>query len=274
MIIPTILQLLCGILSVSSILYQKRYNRIHRSIYGLSYDLYLYDILGHLISLYCSINYKYSPLVRRQLANRYPLFYSNPHDIPISILLLLKDILMVYCDLLIFRQLYHYRTTKHIHQGISSTSTVLIIIFPVFTVFTFACSCLNLPIEDSGKFGIFYLDHINYLWIIGNFFLTFKFIPQISLNWMGLSTTGLSSKFVILNTLSNVTYLLIYYILSTTNLFSEQDLPFWKWPFNFKPIFVICFQLLSLLFILYQAQFLYIHSKNYLPKGKGSSSLF
>ncbi|CCC69490.1 hypothetical protein NCAS_0C05000 [Naumovozyma castellii] len=266
----TIVQLICGLISAAAILYQRRYNKIHRSIYGLSYDLYTFDLLGHLISVYCSLNYKFSPLTRTQLSNRFPLFYPlEDPKIPISSWLVLTHLIIIASGVSVFRQLLAYRSTKHIYQGISLTVVILLSIFSLLAVFTFACSCLNFP-KNMGKYGIFYLDHINYLWLAGNIMLTFKFVPQISLNWMGLSTSGVSSKYVILNLLNNLISILEYHVFSKI---VQSDLQWWQYPFNYKPIFVSWIQLVSIIIILYQAQFLYVRSNVYLPKGKGSSLL-
>ena len=260
--IVTVIQFISRLLFIIAIWYQWKYNRLHHSIYGLSYDMYTITFTSSLISIWCSLNYTFSPLVRSQLTNRFPLFYpiDEISKIPISYILLLSDSIIVVGCINIFRQLIKYRSSKHIHQGSSKLCVTLIVIFTTFSVFTYICASHNLPI-DSGKFGIFYLEHINYLWVLGNFLCAFKMTPQVSLNWMGQSTSGLSSRFVVFSFFSFVIELL-----GTMLLYNERD--YFQIPFNHQPIFVTLIQLILVCIIFYQAQYLYWGVKPYLPKGK------
>lgn len=245
-----------------AILYQRRYNKLHHSIYGLSYDLFVLEFLGNSLSIYCALNYRLSPLLRSQFAKRFPLFYPlDKNQVPISLLLLLKDTLIMAASALVIRQLILYRTTKHIYQGLSKICVFVLVISAIFSVFTYTCSCYNLPVSDSGRFGVFYLEHINYLWVIGNLLRAFRFLPQLTLNWMGSSTRGLSSKYVLINFLSNSIMLVGLAIL-------PKQIEFYRCPFNLTPVFVKTIESLSLVGILYQAQFLYLGTKPYLPKGR------
>lgn len=245
-----------------AILYQRRYNKLHHSIYGLSYDLFVLDLLGNCLSVYCTLNYRLSPLLRSQFAKRFPLFYPlDKNQVPISLLLLLKDLLIMAASALVIRQLVLYRATKHIYQGLSKICLIVLIISAIFAVFTYTCSCYDLPMSDSGRFGVFYLEHINYLWVIGNVLRAFRFLPQLTLNWMGSSTRGLSSKYVLITSLGNSIMLLGLAIL-------PQQIEFYRSPFNLTPVFVKAIETISLIGILYQAQYLYLGTKPYLPKGK------
>ncbi|CAI4056545.1 uncharacterized protein SKDI_03G0630 [Saccharomyces kudriavzevii IFO 1802] len=258
-----ILQGLASFLSIIAILYQKRYNKLHRSIYGLSYDLYLLDFVGNGLYLYCALHYRYSPLVREQLSKRFPLFYSlnDVNSIPISRFLILKDFCVFVCCLMILKQLYYYRPTKHIYQGISITSTLFLSAFLILGILTYGCSIYNLPLKNSGKFGVFYLDHINYLWVMANLVKSFKYVPQMSINWMGCSTVGLSSKFVLISFFAEFIDFLGRLIIPTSALFYEI-------PFNSTPFWVKLIQFVTLLIILCQVQYVYVGRKPRLPKGK------
>ncbi|GAV54443.1 hypothetical protein ZYGR_0AL01750 [Zygosaccharomyces rouxii] len=254
------LQCVAGISSSIAILYQKRYNRLHHSVYGLSYDLYLLEIVGQLLILYCTINYKWSSLVRLQLSKRFPLFYPlDGSSIPISKLLLVKDAVLTVCSLLVLRQLVLYQSTKHMYQGFSTTCLSILGIFAFFSMFTYFCACHNLPQRDSGKFGIFYVEHINYLWVIGNAIRAFKFLPQLTINWMGFCTRGISSKYIIVNSLACLLLLFESLALSHNKDFHQNV-------FNSCPWIVTFVQFLSLCAILYQAQCLYVKNKPYLPR--------
>lgn len=244
-------------------LYQKRYNKLHRSIYGLSYDLYLLDLVGSGLYLYCALHYCYSPLIREQLSKRFPLFYplNEASSVPISSSLFLKDFFVFFCCLLVLRQLYYYRSTKHIYQGISITSTLFVSFFVMLGIFTYGCSIFNLPLKDSGKFGVFYLDHINYLWVMANLLKSFKYIPQMSINWMGCSTIGLSSKYVVISFFAE-------FIDLVGRLLIPTSASFYKLPFNSTPFWVKLVQFITLLVILFQVQYIYVGRKPRLPKGK------
>ncbi|GAV49531.1 hypothetical protein ZYGR_0P01750 [Zygosaccharomyces rouxii] len=256
------LQCISGFLSSIAILYQKRYNKLHHSVYGLSYDLYLLEIVGQFLTIYCTINYRWSPLVRLQLSRRFPLFYPlDGSNIPISNPLLIKDVILTICGLLVLRQLMLYQSTKHIYQGFSTTCMSIIGIFASFSMFTYFCACHNLPERDSGKFGVFYIEHVNYLWVIGNTIRAFKFLPQITLNWMGSCTRGISSKYIIVNSLACL-------LILVGSLVSSPNKEFHQNAFNNCPWVVTLVQFLSLCAILYQAQCLYVKKKPYLPRGE------
>lgn len=243
------------------VLYQKRYDRLHKSIYGLSYDMYALDIISRLMMIYISLQYMFSPLIRKQLANRFPLFYPlDGQKVVVNFFLLMAETGMIYFNLKVMKQLINYRKTKHIHQGFSVYLFWTLALCMVFHVFTLACSTVYLPESDMGKFGIFYVEHVNYIWVNVQFFQCVKFVPQISLNWMGNCTKGLSSKFVIMSLVSSVAGVLSLYVNSTdaTNFFLV--------PWNSYPLFVFICQTMSVLLILYQAQYLYIKNSPYLPK--------
>lgn len=236
---------------------------MHRSIYGLSYDVYILEIWSRLISIYCTLHYLLSPLVRSQYAARFPLFYPLEAGItlPISLLLLLQDCMVIVCALTVLRQLTYYRSSKHIFQGLSYILLFTLGFIVCFTIFTYTCACHNLPYRNSGRFGIFYIEHINYLWVFGNLLAAVKYLPQVSLNWMGNSTVGVSSKYVLINLFSSILFL-TGYILWTPN---EK---FYEISFNIMPMSTGLTQFVLLVGLFYQAQFKYFGSKPFLPKGK------
>ena len=124
------------------------------------------DVLSHIMLIYSSLQYILSPLIRNQLAARFPLFY--PIDgtrVPVSWTLLLTECVGLYVDTKVLQQLFNYRRTKHIHQGASYILLSIVLICLIFHVFTFACSSINLPLVNMGKFGIYYIEHINYIWV-------------------------------------------------------------------------------------------------------------
>ncbi|SCV04931.1 LANO_0G14576g1_1 [Lachancea nothofagi CBS 11611] len=233
-----------------AVLYQRRYNRLHKSIHGLSYDLYVLSFISYLFATYCGVNYLFSALVRKQLIQRFPVFFpqDNP-EIPVSKSILLTDILNLVCSVVVLKQLMRYRYTKHEYQSVSFMCISVVVVCATFCVFTYACASLNLPLKDSGRFGVFYLEHINYSWVIGTFLSGFRLVPQIMLNYMGTSTQGVSSKFIILSIASVVLQL-------TVGLITRNQ-PHYRMPLNGKPLYEPALHLVFLIFILYQAQYVY-----------------
>lgn len=241
-----------------SVLYQRRYNKLHNSIYGLSYDLYIISVISHLTSIYVTLNYSFSPLIRHQLAERFPLFYLN-NPPPISTLLVFFDTINLVTDTLVFLQLFQYSKSRHIYQGISSIAVYFLSLSLIFNIVTFGCSLYNLPLRNMGIWGIFYLDHINYIWVLGNIFSSGKFLPQIFLNYMGSNTYGISNKYLIIR-ISGTLLLLL------SIPFPDNSTPFYMAPFNYTPMFVPVSHMLSFCIILYQKQYLYLGNPPHLPR--------
>lgn len=220
------------------------------------------SLVSNSLSIYCALNYKWSPIIRLQLSKRFPLFYPfDDNSVPISSGILLGDLLQLLVSVLVLRQLISYRGTKNVHQGISLICITVIGMICCFGIFTYTCSYHNLPISDSGRFGIFYLEHVNYLWIAGNVTESMKYFPQLSLNWMGLNTRGVSSRFVFISLVAEL-----------LNLIGTAALPnnfeFYARPFNLAPRPVMLIKVCCLLGMLYQGQSLYLDKKPYLPRGK------
>lgn len=218
--------------------------------------------VSNLLRIYCALNYRLSPMIRMQLSKRFPLFYPiDGTPVPISMALLLKDLFQMTAYILVVRQLIVYRATKHTKQGVSLLCVSLLAIVCCFGVFTYTCSCYNLPASDSGRFGVYYLEHLNYLWVASNAIDSLKYVPQLSLNWMGLCTRGLSSKFVFFSLVAD-----------SLALIGAATLPnkveFFMRSYNLIPLPVTLLKFCCLIGLLYQAQYLYTGNKPFLPRGK------
>lgn len=244
-----------------ALMQQKRYNSVHKSIYGLSYDLYLLEFATNFISIYCSVLYKFSSLANSQFINRFPLFYtSSGKGLPVSMALMFIDALLLMVSGLIISQLWRYRATRNVAQGASLMLLGIFTCTLVFSYFTYFCSQYNIPKSDTGKLGVFYIEHINYLWVIGNFLSAFKYLPQLSLNWMGMSTKGFSPKYLKSSLIAGL-------IVQAANLFTGIDgLEFYEWPFNMVPRIVSILQLLELSLLFYQHHFVYVRNKPFLKR--------
>ncbi|KAL3235256.1 hypothetical protein RNJ44_00015 [Nakaseomyces bracarensis] len=246
---------------VWAVFQQKRYNSVHKSVYGLSYDLYLLECVTNFISTYCSVLYRYSDLANVQFTNRYPLLYpSQGTGVPVSMALLVIDALLMIASAVVISQLWKYRATRNVEQGASLMLLGIFTSVVVFSYFTYACSLHNLPKSNSGRFGVFYIEHINYLWVIGNALSAFKYFPQLSLNWVGMSTKGFSPRYLKTSLISTI-------IIQVSNLFvSIDNLEFYEWPFNMTPRVVSALHLLALLLLFYQHNFAYAKNKPFLKR--------
>ncbi|KAH3900449.1 uncharacterized protein SCDLUD_003431 [Saccharomycodes ludwigii] len=283
--IPYLCQLLGLGFELSSINYQQKYNRLHRSVYGLSDDLYMLEMIISLLLIYCFLNYSFSKLVSEQFCKRFPLFYplsqldgngnqtlipnkffSTNGVLPLYYGLVLFEIAKFILSLKVLIQLYNYRFTKHVHQGVSKICFSSILFILIFSIFTYCCSIKNLSNNNNmGKFGIFYIEHVNYLWVFANILSTFKFLPQLVINWEGMCTQGLSSKYVVLQFFSN-----LFSLFSAFSL--NKSLPFYALPFNQKPMITSFVNLFCVVGLLYQAQYLYLNKSPYLKRRRNFTS--
>lgn len=269
-------QVIATVVGLIAIQYQKRYNKLHRSIYGLSYDTQWFQFLAHLLMVYCALNWRWNPIVKQQLQKRYPLFYGNEiefgdgseHnvDVPISYVMIVLDFLLCCNMWTLIRQLKKYGYTRHIHQGISTLASMIMIVL----VFIFGIMSLWFAYwfgvhqgKDSGLLGIFWLDHVNYLWLTAQIFHVWAFWPQICINWMGQCCQGLSSRFVILYLFGSIIKFVGVYL---SSFIQGNEIPFYLWPFNLQGKFVITMEFISIIIILLQAQYFYPSNKPHLQR--------
>ncbi|SCU90842.1 LAME_0E10220g1_1 [Lachancea meyersii CBS 8951] len=237
-------------LNCIAILYQRRYNRLHKSVSGLSYDLYVLSFASYVLNVYCGLNYLCSGLVRKQLVRRFPVYFQRKvADIPVSTAILVADLLNLISTGAIIKQLVNYRRTKREYQSISYICISILAVCLIFCVFTHACASFNLPSRDSGRFGVYYLEHINYSWVLATLLSGVRLVPQVSVNFMGRSTQGLSSKFMLLSIASAVIQIVIE---MCTHARSH---PFT--PLNGKPIYEPALHLIFLLIVSYQVHKVY-----------------
>lgn len=276
-----VVQILGHIFYNMSLLYQYRYSRLHRSVYGISYDLHILDAFSTFCSIYLYLNYLLSPLALSQYMQRYPLFFLpkdslEVHELPLSHALFLLHVVRFVLSLRVLSILYKFRKTRHVHQSFSKLCRCILLCTVLFHVFTFACARLNIGVgffatitksqenfavsknRNMGKYGVFYIDHLLYVWILQNYVLdAFKLMPQLILNFSGCCTQGLSSKYVVFQGLAH--------FLTATALLHNMfaDVFYQKWytiPFNYQPFFTSLMNFLLILVILYQAQYLYNNS--------------
>ncbi|SMN21930.1 similar to Saccharomyces cerevisiae YCL002C Putative protein of unknown function [Maudiozyma saulgeensis] len=248
-------QLVGNVLSIMAVLYQRRYNKLHKSVYGLSYDSAVLTIARLSVDLYTSLNYKFNIYVRTQLYARFPLFYKDWDDIPISISLLITNVGLLIAYLSIWKQLTLYKATSHTHQGVSMICIATLVVFLGIT----GTATFYLYYFNAHHF--MYLDHLNILWIMGNMIGMVTLCPQICINWMGRCCSGISSRYILTLFVADCIRW-IGYVVSAM----KGSVEYWNWPFNSIPIVTTSAELLGLSVILYQAQVVYIGHKPTLPR--------
>ncbi|UCS23792.1 uncharacterized protein HLK63_M10241 [Nakaseomyces glabratus] len=153
--------------------------------------------------------------------------------------LLLIDLVMLAVSSIVF---FNCGNTELL-ETLSNESLLLICIFLMILIlsyFTYICAEYNLPERNNGRFGGYYIEYANYLWVIGQFLSAVKYLPQISLNWMGISTKGLPPKYLKISIVATS-------VLQASNLRTFIDnLEFYQWSFNLTPRVVSFLQLIWL----------------------------
>lgn len=242
--------------------YQFKYNRLHKSIFGLSFDMQWLLYVHLSLQIFITWNYKSNWVVVEQLQNRFPIFYHEKQYIPISWGIFIVQLAQWYRVSGLVRQLYTYWDTIHIHQGVSVGCAMILLIFVGVggvTTWWFAWWFGSHRGKDSGLLGIFWLDHINYLWLISNILRMTYLWPQISINWMGQCCRGVSSRFIVISTLTTFFKIIFSHCLSKSE-------PWYLYPVNLSTQLVNVIEFLSLLIILFQVQYLYLYNKPYLKR--------
>jgi len=238
-----------------ALLYQRRYNKLHKSIYGLSYDTAVLNIARLSVDLYASFNYKFNIYVNKQLYAKFPLFYKDWDDIPVSMTLLITNICLLVAYLSIWKQLMLYRATSHTHQGVSMICIVTL------TVFLGLVGTATFYFYHVDPHHFTYLDHLNIMWVMGNMVGMVTLCPQICINWMGKCCSGISSRYILTLIIADCVRWIGYTITAM-----KESVEYWNWPFNSIPIVTTSAELLCLVVILYQAQFVYRGHKPTLPR--------
>lgn len=263
MLVLLISQFAGSILSSLALHYQRRYNALHNSVYGLSYDTTILSIVKSTVVLYTVLSYQFNPEVRHQLYARFPLFYNSWDDIPVSTPLLFAEGLLLLSHLRIWRQMSLYKRTRHTHQGFSLIALMFLSLFIVVP------AVLTLYLAYFNIYHFAYLDHLNIMWVMAQIVGSLVFCSQICINWMGSCCAGVSSRSVMTLCVANAVRWLGYMFTVWTG-----SVEFWAWPFNATPIVVVSADLLGLFLIFYQAQFIYFRHKPTLPKQSLRKSSF
>lgn len=173
-------------LRVANLINQVRFNKLHRSIYGLSFDYTLFQWISYFCTVSSSVNYACNPIIRSQYALRYPL---NP-PIRVQLPLLLVHILGLLAASGLCWQCWRlYHRTRNTNQGISTLARQLLgflgALF-VGTVYLFL----------YGKYTVNVLDLTNCVWLMGQILACMALFPQLFMNWFDACVAGTHRTFL------------------------------------------------------------------------------
>ncbi|EGW30195.1 uncharacterized protein SPAPADRAFT_57630 [Spathaspora passalidarum NRRL Y-27907] len=230
---------LSNILQLTSICYQLHFNKVKKSIYGLSYDMIILALVSAFTSMLSTILYSYDSLVRHQ----YVVRYSQYPEIPISYTVLILETVIFFAYTVLFRQLFTYSKSRNTNQGISHPCTFLLSTFFVILVYLVYMVCTSEP--------LYVLDIVDFIWMISKVSSAVKYIPQISMNWFGECVRGLHHHWLLLEGLAVLFMLISRY---------SMDVPFWNIPVNYPSWFVIGIQT-SCIIILWRQFLIYAENK-------------
>lgn len=191
---------LCRIAKYAPLIY---HNFKRKSVAGLSFDLILWASISALLRAAHVLLLRYNATARAQYALRFPLT-PTPDDTfvtaegfpPMSppgaslteLVILFMSVLLVggYCGLYQMRTLY-----RHSHTKAQSISVVALI----FLTLAFVLVPAMLYILWGSHLN--WLDYVYYLYTVGEVAGWFQYLPQISVNFMCQSTTGLSIWYLV-----------------------------------------------------------------------------
>ncbi|CCF60010.1 hypothetical protein KAFR_0I02310 [Kazachstania africana CBS 2517] len=238
-------QFISQLLNVFALQSQIRFNRLHKSIYGISYDYYILETLICIASIYYSTNYQFNTTARSQLMLRYPVWFETESlSSVISNVLIILEVSRLVGLFLVDRQLRLYYRTKHEFQGYSTICRIVIGTFWLL----FVVSIIIIFKIKSGK--LFVLDHFDITWTLTQLLKIGSLWPQICINWMTRSCKGMSINFIKFSIISNI-IIVLGILVENKNNFQFQL------PFNSEVLFVTLIRLINMLIVLYQQQFLY-----------------
>lgn len=198
---------------------QLRYNKRKGSVNGLSCDFILLCLLTRALNIGTACTYK-SKTATDLFKLRYPLYPSPSVSFPVFTC----DVMSVIVLICIHYQMYMlYPHTRSRNQSLSGTIIFyLLVAFVLYVVLTYYAhhhlATLNL------------LDCLDYVWSLRIIFSTFELMPQLSLQWFELKSTGLSRGYFYF-TCSQVFFFAISKFIQ-----AQSSTPFWNnIPINFCP---------------------------------------
>jgi hypothetical protein len=181
------------------------YNLSRHSVAGLSVDLCIWGLVGNVsLGLYDYL-YLYDSTTAVQYKQRYPLageLTIFTSEVTIIDLMVHVHGAIVWSGLCY--QQYMLRRTWVPSQYWSRLCRLLVVVCIGMSMFIIRAATYKV-VGDLGYLGLKWLDFVHWLWSVGLLSAIFQLIPQMMLNFVEISTRGLSVKFII----AEVVWLLI-----------------------------------------------------------------
>lgn len=191
-----------------------RHNAVRRSIAGLSFDLVLWTAIASLGKALHIALLRWNPLAIAQYAARFPLTpvpvrLAVENGLPVvgspgasGLELLLYVHTLVLCSALAF-QIRTHRATTTLAQDISTLSLILLGLVAVLGM-----TCLGYIY--TGKAHTKWLDFVYCFYAVGEVAEWFRYMPQVSVNFMCRSTAGLSPRFLAVEAADTMVLVLMF----------------------------------------------------------------
>ncbi|CUM63265.1 uncharacterized protein PRCAT00000836001 [Priceomyces carsonii] len=221
---------------------QVKFNKLKKSIYGLSYDYVVWTWLSFFTSVISSINFYINPEVIRQYRNRFPV---HPEVIVSFPILIIDMIGTVVVSGLLVQLFVIYNRTRSVNQGVSGLTKCILTLLIIIFLWSTKCYIME-------QKALFLLDIIDFLWFVSKFTLIIRYIPQIFMNWFDSCVVGHSDSFLAFQSIS-----LLCLAFSKFALISED---WFNIPVNYNTWSYLVSGSVCLLILFLQERFLY-HGK-------------
>lgn len=233
--------LVADVFDFTTLLFQLDYNKNKKSIYGLSYDYYFLSWLSYFSSIVVNSVYFSSHLINAEYAARFPIY---PY-IFLSMPLVFIDLLKFITSTGILVQLFIlYKNTRNVKQGVSPICKLTLLCIGIVGIVIFYLYSRNWH-------SIKLLDFVDFVWLSGVTLNTFKFLPQLWVNWFGMCVTGICPEFTITQIGYNICLLL-----GNSGLF-VSGLRFFEIPVNYKGWYNYIIHSVALSFLVMQQEIFY-----------------
>ncbi|CAK7902007.1 hypothetical protein CAAN1_11S05820 [[Candida] anglica] len=191
---------------------------------NISYDYQLFLAISYACSVISALLYTFNDTIAKQYLTRYPVAVAAATEspsrwsVPVSYLILVVDMLGLVLSFCITRRLL--KTEHHnTQQGISTIAKCIIFIITVFGVY------MSYLVYNN-RSALFWLDVIDYIWLIGVSLAPVSLFPQLVMHWYvdstspGLPVTYLRSHsislaFLIMSKVAIRTANVPYYLMPT-----------------------------------------------------------
>ena len=222
--------------NVLSLTAQLRYNKRRGSVNGLSCDFILLSLLARALNMGTAFTYKGRTAIDL-FRLRYPLYPLPSVSLPV----LTCDVMSVIVLICIHYQMYMlYPHTRSRNQSLSGTiKFYLLVAFVIYVALAYYAHYQRATLN--------FLDCLDYVWSLKVIFSSLELMPQLSLQWFELKSTGLSRGYFCF-TCSQVLFFAISKFIQ-----AQSSTPSWnKIPVNFGPWITLPLHLIAIGIMGYQ----------------------